>query len=357
MQEGFPFKKQITDRGLSIDLGGNGRYVYIICTISTVQRVVCYDSTLLTAANYAGAGTWTVNPFVSQINTTQGPTTLVYVPTRKEVWAISPSRVERINADPSSASFNTIVGSFTHTSGQPQVGVCYVSGHDVVLIGANNNPRILSCKSLSQIGTSFPFYQGSVDVSARTNIQCNHINQSVMVGGIANSICSVAFYTTSVNYSSLFSVYSGVGFNALSISGEYIIARTLTALQVWRIINGVYQRLATLSVTTASNVSRYARIGNAIYLPNGNNLRKIILEPVILDGGSLACGTSGNSAVFQANNGAIIISAISSGTTSQINVFNPSTDTYVGYITLPGTYDSLNSVNNHFSHCKNQLEI
>lgn len=359
MQEGFAAKNKVSDRGTSINLGGDGRYVYFAGLVGAAWRVFCYDATLLTAANYAGAGTWTVNPLIATINLANTNRSLIYIPSRLEVWAISDSVVERINANPTAGGFNTLIGSFTHGVNQPAFSACYVSAEDTVIIMANNSQRIVSCKLLSVVSNSLPWLFTTIGVAERYTVHCNHGESIVLTGGNAGANITVSKYTLQPVYSAVFTAI-GSGVAATSIHENLLTIRTTSVVTIFRLINSVYTRLASLSVATATNNSRYAYCKNrqVIYMPNGNNLRKILLSPTIADGGSIAHGTTQSSGVFQANNESlIIIASANQGATAIVNLVDPSNDTYIGYLTLPGTYDSSNSLNTQYSYCKNQLEI
>jgi hypothetical protein len=116
MQAGFPFKKQITNRGHSIDWGGDGRYMYVLRYTATNRTVLVFDMNLLAASNYAGAGTWTVNPIIATINVT-GTTgaDLCYIARSKQIIVTGSSNCVRIDADPASATFNTNLGAYSQS--------------------------------------------------------------------------------------------------------------------------------------------------------------------------------------------------------------------------------------------------
>lgn len=75
------------------------------------------DSTLCTAANYLGAGTWTSNPIIASVSLAAGKTyrAMAYDPVLKEVCIHSTdnTRAAIIDADPSSGTFNTLKTTLT----------------------------------------------------------------------------------------------------------------------------------------------------------------------------------------------------------------------------------------------------
>ena len=75
MQEGFPVKKKIIDRGYSENMGGDGRWLYVVN--GTTNRFDIFDGDLINASNVSG-GAWIVNPFVKSITLTNGASALVY---------------------------------------------------------------------------------------------------------------------------------------------------------------------------------------------------------------------------------------------------------------------------------------
>lgn len=69
MQEGFPFKKKIQDRGYVISTGGDGRWLYV--SNATTNRFDIFDGSLINSSNVSG-GAWIVNPFVKSVTMAVG---------------------------------------------------------------------------------------------------------------------------------------------------------------------------------------------------------------------------------------------------------------------------------------------
>lgn len=112
MQEGFPLRNKILNRGYSIDWGGDGRYMYVL-RYNNPRQVSVFDMSLLTAANYAGAGSWTVNPLITTITLT-GTTAadLCFISKSKEIIVTGSNNCVRIDANPNSGTFNTNLGLY-----------------------------------------------------------------------------------------------------------------------------------------------------------------------------------------------------------------------------------------------------
>lgn len=365
MQEGFPLRNDIVDRPLNIDMGGDGRYIYWLITISGTVRLVCYDASLLTAANYAGAGTWTVSPFVAQINVTISPRQCVYVASRKEVWAIGDSSIQRVDANPNSATFNTILGSVSHTLGICSAA-CYVPDYDVVLLSGQNANRIISCRTLSQISTTFPFLLGTTDIGSRGNIQVNTFGH-VLIGGSAVSNFGQLqnFNTAPTSFNTYFSLHAGNGVVPL-LKYDNLVTRSASVMTFYKYINYQYQRIAALTVTTENTKTRvgYVNRTGKFFMPNSNNIQVVNTLPVIATGTSIAKGfiQTGESAcgiIYPCDNDRILIVQASggSGTFDHFHVIDANAETYIGYVVMTGTYDRLNIAANQFISCKNQIEL
>lgn len=105
------------DYANAINYGGDGRYFYRIDPTTNASTVDVVDSTLCTAANYLGSGSWTVNPIIASISLAAGKTyrCMTYDPDREEIVAFSTdnTRAAVIDANPSSGTFNTLLTTLT----------------------------------------------------------------------------------------------------------------------------------------------------------------------------------------------------------------------------------------------------
>ena len=103
----------------TINFGGDGRYFYRIDPTTNASTIDVVDSTLCTAANYLGAGSWTSNPIIASISLAAGKTyrAMAYDPDLEEVAVISTdnTRIAIIDAKPSSGTFNTLLTTLTTT--------------------------------------------------------------------------------------------------------------------------------------------------------------------------------------------------------------------------------------------------
>lgn len=132
----------------AIDMMGDGRYFYVLGGGSGNMYV--FDASLLTSANYAGAGAWTTTPLVATINTVDQP--IVYIGHACEVY--SPSK--RYGADPSNANFNTEIGSLP---GSLSAGFCNAYDYINKTIGSGaSNVFTLLDNNLKQLLISTEYY-------------------------------------------------------------------------------------------------------------------------------------------------------------------------------------------------------
>lgn len=114
MQEGFPFKKRITDRPNSINYGDDYRYRYDLCMVARTVVVTdtAEDVGTITPQSIASTSR------VATINLTAGffYHSMLYRPIGKQVWVFGTQHVIVIDANPQSATFNTIINTITTTA-------------------------------------------------------------------------------------------------------------------------------------------------------------------------------------------------------------------------------------------------
>jgi hypothetical protein len=125
MQEGFPYKLKITNRGTSINYGGDGRYMYVLCPKS--RTVSVYDT-----INDIGTISGVVRTGYTSIALTFANSyhSIVYRSVALQVWAFSTADVKIIDADPTSGTFNTVIETITTTNFSPVTAVTYASEND-----------------------------------------------------------------------------------------------------------------------------------------------------------------------------------------------------------------------------------
>lgn len=136
---------------------GNGRYLYRIASgAQTTIQVV--DLSLITAANYAGAGSWTANPLSSITGLVSRTTPAIEYNGDKMVVTRHQSgggNIEVVDANPNSGTFNTLLTSFTPTGlGNQATAIynpfikCYVIiGGDTIYFWKYGHPAILGTSS------------------------------------------------------------------------------------------------------------------------------------------------------------------------------------------------------------------
>lgn len=99
MNPGFPFRNRITDRGWNVDYGGDGRYLWDIARVDkTVSIIDLSTNTTVATLSIPAIVDWSTGN---------------YVPADKLLYIHYTTGHTRIDLDPTSLSFATIVGSDT----------------------------------------------------------------------------------------------------------------------------------------------------------------------------------------------------------------------------------------------------
>lgn len=92
------------------------RYRCVLLNGANPNVVDILDDTLLTAANYAGAGAWTTTPILASPSLGgTGYNSVVRVSSKKTAWAFG-SSIKEIDIDPNSGTFGTVINTFTPTN-------------------------------------------------------------------------------------------------------------------------------------------------------------------------------------------------------------------------------------------------
>lgn len=125
MQEGFPAKPKISNRGLSINYGGNGRYLYVLCPRARTVSVYDTNSDIGTISGVARTGYTSI-----ALNAANTYTSIVYRSAGLQVWVFSNADIKIIDANPASGTFNTVVETITTTIFNVNGAVTYVSEND-----------------------------------------------------------------------------------------------------------------------------------------------------------------------------------------------------------------------------------
>lgn len=95
--------------------GDAGDYFFVLCTGSNEVTVINKNN--CTAGNYLGAGSWTVNPVHATISLTAATWgAIVYCPLYNIIACFATARCIIIDADPTSASFATILTNNTYST-------------------------------------------------------------------------------------------------------------------------------------------------------------------------------------------------------------------------------------------------
>jgi hypothetical protein len=137
MQEGFPFKKRLLDKGYSMNMGDDGRWLYVIN--GSTNRFDIFDGNLINAANVSG-GAWIVNPFVKSITLTNGSNAIAYA-----AWYSAKYNSLFITRQTNAGGKITIYNTQTEAFTEHPFLVCYNGGtisyhddYDIISFSNNN---------------------------------------------------------------------------------------------------------------------------------------------------------------------------------------------------------------------------
>jgi len=252
MQSGFPFKKKIEDRGYTPDYGGDGRYVYALCSGGGFC-VVVIDSDLLDADNWLGDSQWIVNPVIDTIELplTQSYRAILYVSRRKELWCLNHNQqIAIIDCDPESASFHTVI----RTQASPFTGVaqeafCYAEKYNAIIRRAGDQVTNVWVQ-IREDGSSFtettiqPF-----QVSLRMHGMSFNNGRSILVGGEYFGGGSVnTFQVQKINANKLMQTDFGFRITGLAQVDEDYIYLSNGTLQIRSIVD--YSFIANISTAS-----------------------------------------------------------------------------------------------------------
>jgi hypothetical protein len=335
MQAGFPFKKQITDRGTAFGYPGNGRYFYVLAMTNSPRAVLCLDSQLLTAANYLGSGVWSVNPIIADITVTGDPRALVFIPKLQEIWVVKQgsNAIDKIDANPDSATFNTILSSssLTLSSGIHSAAIDVVN--NVLFVGRGNQIFALVLDQQMNIllsqSTPSPSRCRSIKYdynTRRTYISDETAGTHINDGARSNKSFSIMF---------LNAAHSGVAHT----DTQYVYYQDNNVL---RIANPVTLDLIT-SVSMSVRFCRmatseaYNRVISGSYF--SNNISFLERESLTFGGsvakGAILSGEIGNISICVKDNIAV---AIPVGALCQhVHVYNVENKTWIGYVNIGKT--------------------
>lgn len=178
MNPGFPYRKRMLTKGYTPQWGGDGRYLYIPNRADRTISVIDTDSdtviTTISLTSYfatAFDGTW-------------------YRSAYKQIIAIMNSAVHVIiDADPTSATFNTVIDSF---SAAPNT---YYSFNQACIYDANNDMMRASTSLGFNLRTRTRNYGGSPVVNSNhaiSNYDCYHAFSNLIQGGGSNAFSYLA---------------------------------------------------------------------------------------------------------------------------------------------------------------------
>ena len=122
MEPGFPKRALVNDRGNAVDFGGDGRYIYFPNKFDrTISVLDAASDTIIATINLNSI--WPTGQFDGTY----------YRPILKQIIALRASHAIIIDADPNSATFNTIVDNYTFSSFYSfNQGVIYDAHNDMI---------------------------------------------------------------------------------------------------------------------------------------------------------------------------------------------------------------------------------
>jgi hypothetical protein len=345
MQEGFPAKKKITNRGMTFGTPNGGRYFYVLAFTNSPRAVLCIDSTLLTAANYAGAGVWTVSPIVADITISDNPTTLVYRADLQQVWVVGHNAtfrpfITRIDANPNSGTFNTILTTETSTTASA-VGASSVFDYvnNTLFIGDSSNGLNLwrfnpdGSTKIVERGSILPNPVFSVFDLGSSQVFTSDISQGVFFFDVSKSLTDVLMCRKGVINNAVGGIY---------VDSQYVYVSFYTAGQM-----RVFDK-STLNLTTSISLSNirnckfdtnhnYNRIITGSYFSNSISFLEV---NTLISGGNLAKGATINSesgTISISNIGDVAVAVPVGGTCQHVHVFNTAAKSWIGYLPLGKT--------------------
>jgi len=349
MNPGLPFKKKITTRGsLNNGIKGIGSHFYIT---DTGANVCCVDKSLLTAANYVGAGVWTVNPVVASIPIALGYGGVVFIDRSNTIWVFTgTSSVQIIDANPESPTFNTIIATALLLDQNAFIGqVAYDNVHNIIYrrsgSAALGSMLRLAEDGLSGRGGSM-FTSGGVGgllgvTNPGFNKYCKQINSFIVTP--TNGTGTVAVNVAQVIKTSMYQCVSSDPFstaNGMAWScDKYLYNLSGGAV---RIMDKDFKQVAAIGGVNAGLCAPGFSESQRVLVTGSNttNSFSFISRDTLLNLGNLAKGfvapgETGTNHIVVSDDVAV---AAGNGSFSTLHAINVSNRSYIGYVNLPISY-------------------
>jgi hypothetical protein len=267
MQEGFPFKKKIVDRSYVPDYGGDGRYMYILCS-GGGWSVAVIDTDLVNSSNWLGDNLWTINPVIQLISlpVSSNYRCILYVSRRKEVWVLNQNNfVAIIDADTNSTTFNTVIR--TQTLGLGLIGgqeaACYIERYNAI-IRRRGDVRVSEWIQINQDGSS-------EQISSTQPIQVLTRMHNMSFNNAKNILAGGEYFAGSANNNQQIQrVYSNA-----DIINEAIISDQLGTTQIDE--DYIYMNSNNLRIYDINNFSLITTLNTGSRLTRGATFYKIPL--------------------------------------------------------------------------------
>jgi len=341
------------------DLMGNGRYFYVACANGIGLKVV--DSTLLTSGNYLGAGAWTSNPVIATISARYGK--VCYDGLHKQVVMTDSvaNRIYLIDADPTSATFNTQLGSIDLT-GSPGTTSTTVIGYDFV-----NNIFMLGPS-----GGNFSIYDKDWKFIRKMTFTGSYSrNRIIFYDSVNNNfISSDEAFGAYVVPSSTDSSKRPVGGDFLAYgvannesyhftTDKYLVKLNNGSLIFYNLLTGVYVTTVTIANTRRCGIG-YDHVNKRIITGSlfSNSFSFTRLDTLAGDGtlakGSTDTGENGTVEIVATGGVAVAQSYYGSATTKFLHAIDTANKAYVGYVDMGAGAFSLTAYESGFI-CKNAI--
>lgn len=344
MQPGFPKRSIITSRGDEPirGLNGQGRYFYI----ALGDRAICIDRNLCTAANYAGSGSWTVNPIVATI--TFGVTnvnSMLYIDRSQQMWFFrsGTNTVYVVDANPSSATFNQLLSNFVIAGGTLQGGTTpsydYVRNRLYRATGSNTAVIQQINNAGTAIDTNISYVWPANNNNSTLRSVSKYFQKTSSFVGLGYQGASLEFNSSALNTNPNIGVRLVSAFNEGFgwTCEDYIYIQNNGSITV---VNDRFELIATISAQARWSRPGYSEsqkvlVTGSWFTNSVSFVSKASLTNLAnVAKGYLGAGEQGTREIVVSDDVAIIVPYGTSGT-SWVHVYDVVTRTYVGYINTP----------------------
>lgn len=309
---------------------GNGRYFYVACVNSIGVKVL--DSTLLTSSNYSGGGTWSTDPVIATI-ALQGK--ICYDGLNKRIVVTQASKtLAFIDADPTSANFNTNIGTVTlvgtNNSFGDTSGIGYDYLNNLFCISRGNNVASLHSMSFEELDL-LPVINRARWINYYPYRNCFLISDET-----ASADLMFTNLKLKQNQAGL-GLYGGEGY--WFATNKYLYKIRANILDVYDIKTN--SRVSSVSIAnTRSSSAGFSKKNNLIVTASQftNSFSFFNTLTMAADGtlakGFTDTGETGTRGVLANDDVAVAIPYVSGGTSRYLHVIDINGKAYVGYLDM-----------------------